>query len=151
MTWKSRKITRRRQNPSNRGMSADIRRAFRANDTMDVLVNQSFVQSGPFDGGCLIVAKALYHLFPEGELVHIANEFGEAEHYGLRMPDGSVIDAAGVHPSETSWIQYMEQEELMKHCCVVQRGIGKDIGLEIDDPAAVKSLIPILRKHLRTF
>lgn len=130
--------------------TADIVRAFRNEAVMKILVDDSKVQSGPFDGGCLIVAKAFKNLFPEGRIVHISftgpNGKQHADHYGLRLPDKMIIDAAGLHESADCWIAYLNMHEGMRSGRRVRQGILIDP--DIDDPTAVNKLTTALQKVL---
>ena len=131
------------------GIGDVISRAFRTNAVMDVLTNQSVAQSGPFDGGCLIVAKAL-QLIVGGNLVRIASDIndGQTEHYGLRV-GGVIYDADGAYRSSDEWISHFAEIENIKDR-TLSFAEGYDGSSEIpDDPKAAKTLASVLNNILQ--
>jgi len=52
------------------------------------------VDSGAFENGCLIVARALQLMFG-GEIVVLVRSDDFADHAAVRLPDGRLIDADG--------------------------------------------------------
>lgn len=130
-------------------ISDSIKKAFRSNPVADVLMNKSIAQSGPFDGGCLIVAKALQHSLGEGELVRIVSDAngGQTEHYGLETSHG-IVDAAGVHASPEKWIADFEKSKgTDNRKNTFARGFDENSDVP-DDPRAVKELAKELTKRL---
>lgn len=89
-----------------------VKQAFRHNAVMEVLLDA--VDSGPFDGGCLIVAKALRRIMPECKLCTVLRRAGEAEiadHYVLLCPDGGVMDADGWARDSMTFIRRFMRNE----------------------------------------
>ena len=119
----------------------NVSKAFQTDDVIDVLLD-SRAESGPFDGGCLIVARALQNVYG-GELVYLHSEVG-VEHYGVRLPNGTYLDADGVANTEEEWISRFQEAELVDREMEVRDGYAA--GEALDDPQAVKKLTKILRK-----
>ncbi len=71
-----------------------------------------YMDSGPLDGGCLVLAHALKNLHPRGEVVHLENaETGAVEHYGLMLPNGEVLDGDGRHRDDKAWMEHFAEVE----------------------------------------
>ena len=119
--------------------------AFRDDAVMDVLW-QSEARSGPFDGGCLITAKALQRIFG-GEIVRLQSKENEAEHYGIRINDGSFMDADGVAQSAEEWVDRFSENEMLNRQVEVEVGVVNDGDIP-DDPKAVKMLEKALLKYI---
>ena len=79
-----------------------IRSATKTDAFYDVLVNQSVAKSGPFDGGCLIVAEAFMQVWPDAKLVRIVSADDCTQHYGVKRND-RWIDASGAYLSFHEW------------------------------------------------
>lgn len=112
------------------------------------LTEKSTAQSGPFDGGCLICAKALIHAFGGGELVRIASELngGQTEHYGARI-NGIIYDFDGPANTPTEWIaRFVSQEQINDRTCSFDKGYDAETETP-DDPVAVKAISRLLMKH----
>lgn len=120
-----------------------IERVFKDPVFWDILGKESVAQAGPFDGGCLICARALLLAFKNGKLVHIARS-GQAEHYGVEF-DGRIYDFYGAHKNADDWITtFGKKEFLPATSCVVKYGLGKP-GEIPDDPAAAKHIADLLK------
>lgn len=114
-----------------------LRALFRQNRVAKILID-SEARSGPFDGGCLIVAKALQHVLGEGDLVRLVRLSGLTDHYGLKTSQG-ILDANGVYTSGAEWAKKFSAYERLDH--PVALASGHDPESEIpDDPRAVKAL-----------
>lgn len=126
-------------------IAASIRRAAKDNAVWKIL-DQS-VRSGPFDGGCLICAKAIRLAFG-GELVRVVSDAngGQTEHYGTKI-DGVIYDFAGPHASEGEWIDGFSRRERMPAARLhVER--GHDSASDIpEDPRAEKDIAKILSRE----
>lgn len=101
-------------------------------------------KAGPLDGGCLIVARALNELFPSGEIVHLWSNArgGQAEHYGLRLPDGGILDGEGRFDTAEAWIRHYENE-ISRRPLTILPGLAVHSDI-IDDPKAAKRLARLL-------
>jgi N12 class adenine-specific DNA methylase len=126
----------------------EIASAFKTRKTAQILM-ESEAQSGPFDGGCLICAKALQMVLGRGTLARIistAND-GQTEHYGLEA-DGGVYDAGGFHASHEKWIAtFKEQEKITDRALSFDRGYDETSEIP-DDPKAVKELSREISKRV---
>ena len=69
------------------------------------------IDSGPFDGGCIIFARALQIIYG-GEIFILVGSSGQAEHAVL-MLDDNFIDADGKLPIKQA-IKRFENNELVK-------------------------------------
>lgn len=87
-----------------RALRALLRRAMRDNELV-----ASMGDVGPFDGGCLIAARALILAAGRGELVRIDGRAGP-DHYGARI-DGNIVDMGGVYTSPDRWIAAFRNQE----------------------------------------
>lgn len=78
------------------------------------LVDQSKVQAGPFDGGCLICAQAIIKAVGRGVLVRITSPLndGQTEHYGALI-DGMIFDFDGPAKSSNKWIERFRKNEMI--------------------------------------
>lgn len=113
--------------------------AKRDNEVHRILMEESEARSGPFDGGCLIYAKALQHALGGGELVRLVNpEAGHTDHYGLQTPDG-IADASGVYPDAGSWAKAFSKQERLDYPLEFAKGYDAESEIP-DDPHAVKLL-----------
>lgn len=99
-------------------------------DFHEVLLN-SKAQSGPFDGGCLICAKAILSAIGHGELIRVVSKKNDVEHYGALI-DGVIYDMSGSFDSRDSWINYLRDHLLLDK--VIWTDIGL-VGSEIPDDA----------------
>ncbi|MCX7008791.1 MAG: strawberry notch family protein, partial [Kiritimatiellaeota bacterium] len=126
--------------------TAQIKSAFKRNDVATVLAN-SKADAGPFDGGCLIVAHAFLQLLPQGKLVRMESLVDgqpQAEHYGVRFPDGRILDADGFAADGDAWIKLFSEQELLRRAAVVKEGwIPSEAP---SDPSAEKKLANVLRQ-----
>lgn len=124
-----------------------IHKAFKAEPVMSIMIDQSVAQSGPFDGACLIAAKAILNLIGQGELVRITSNLngGQTEHYGVQVA-GGIFDADGDYGTPRKWIRRFAQLESV---CdrELRLAFGFDPkGMAPDDPIAVKALSLELRR-----
>jgi hypothetical protein len=121
----------------------------RRNEVMDVLLNSN-AASGPFDGGCLIFAKALQFAFDTGVIVRMESDvYGkkQAEHYGLALADGTILDADGPASGPEEWVRRFTRNEILDRPVVVVPGIMTDSDIP-DDQHAAKELAKIIRRLL---
>lgn len=102
----------------------------------------SKAQAGPFDGGCLIAAKAILSAAGEGDLVRISSNLNDAEHYGARIA-GIIYDFDGASPTPAAWItRFAKLESITDRTLMFDVGYVKsDIP---DDPEAVKKIADML-------
>lgn len=127
-----------------------IRQAFKDDAALQVLLDA--IDRGPFDGGGLIVAKALQVALGEGELVRITSNLNDnqTEHYGIRVPTGGIYDAAGGYESSLQWIgTFAQLEHVHDRRLSFAEGFDDCASAEIpDDPVAVKQLAQVLMTWL---
>lgn len=83
-----------------------------ANDEFWKVILDSTASAGPFDGGCLICAKAIVAAAGRGEIVRIVSDLNDrqTEHYGVRICS-SIFDFGGRHESPDAWIKWLAEEE----------------------------------------
>ena len=83
-----------------------------ANDDFWKVILDSTASAGPFDGGCLICAKAIVAAAGRGEIVRIVSDLndGQTEHYGVRICS-KIFDFGGRHESPDAWIKWLAEEE----------------------------------------
>jgi hypothetical protein len=110
----------------------------------ELLLEKSEAQSGPFDGGCLIIAKAII-LVAGGSLVRVVSDVngGQTEHYGA-LVEGVIFDFDGPTNNSDEWLARFKRNEY-----IVDRslslGHGYDGSSEIpDDPFTSKELSKML-------
>lgn len=128
--------------------SDPIAAAFRTNMVMKPLLDST--GSGPFDGGCLVVAKALQRVLG-GSIIRMQSWRGD-EHYGVRMPDGSVYDGDGKIGSEKLWIARIEQNEGVQEQMWIEEGLPVDESpTPVDDPRAVDAVADALERYLKQY
>ncbi len=98
------------QSAKNSLIVSSIRRVYKSNAFWTAMLDESKFKSGPFDGGCLVCAKALIRVFG-GSLVRIVNSSkNTTEHYGALI-DGGIYDFDGFHSSPNKWMQTFEKHE----------------------------------------
>lgn len=76
-------------------------------------IMQDDVCSGPFDGGCLLVALALKKAFG-GKLVTLVRDSGVADHYGCLI-DGTIYDFDGAAKTGTRWSSRFRSNECVRY------------------------------------
>lgn len=117
-----------------------------------------FFNHGPFDGDCLIAAKAILEVWG-GNLVRVDWDPNPDEareiytlHYGAEV-DGKFFDFAGVFNSSKAWInnlRKMEAPALSKAVLVVRSGMQPDWDDSGDqlpnDPEAIAGVADLIRK-----
>jgi hypothetical protein len=103
--------------------------------------------SGPFDGGCLICAKALIRAFGGGDLVRIVRSNNDmTDHYGARI-DGTIYDFLGSASSPAAWLARFKREEHITHKQHFAEGYDSQSDIP-DDPAAEKKIAALLTAQL---
>jgi len=120
-----------------------VNRAFRRDRVARVLLDA--LDSGPFDGGCLVVAKALARLFPECKVATVVRRACGMEipdHYAVTCPDGGMIDADGYAPTPQAFLgRFVKNEHSGDRPASfrVKRRMLEPFS-DIDDPRAVEDL-----------
>lgn len=97
---------------------------------------------GPFDGACLVCARALMLTFG-GEFVRL-DCAGRADHYGARI-QGVIFDFDGPAPSPAAWINRFRANELVDHQLAFQVGLGLP-GTIPDDPETARLISDFLER-----
>jgi hypothetical protein len=120
---------------------------FTTDAVMNLLVN-SHVASGPFDGGCLVVARAIIEFVGEGNIVRMVSNInhGQTEHYGALVRN-RIYDADGMHVTWQMWTQHFAEVE---H--VHDRQLGYAEGIDplssiMDSDTLVAQLQALLRNN----
>lgn len=95
-------------------ISRAIALTYKSKRFWDAMVEQSTFRSGPFDGGCYVVASALIAAVGAGDLVYLASSLnsGQVEHFGVRI-DGVYYDFSGPARSPYEWIERLRQDEFI--------------------------------------
>jgi len=127
-----------------------IKQTYKDDEFWQILLNESNAQSGPFDGGCLICAKAIMNAADGSELVRIVSPLngGQTEHYGVRL-SGKVYDFDGIAHSSQQWIDRFQSNE-----SITDRELSFAVGYDSttqtpDDPRAVRLISKtIMRKMI---
>jgi hypothetical protein len=130
-------------------LKSAIGKTFNDDQFWAVLLNESVAQSGPFDGGCLICAKAIQLAVDDAELVRIVSDLngGQTEHYGIRLDD-SIYDMDGIASSEAAWVsRFQDNESRTDRVLGFAAGYDEE-SLIPDDPCASKQISQILFKYL---
>ena len=125
------------------------------NSLLETLTSATFFQTigdatncGAFDGGCLIVAKALRLLFVDSELIRLCSERGidrttQTEHYGIALPDGRVIDGSGIATDSDAWIERFSREESIPFALSTEDGYDEEAGF-LEDPRTEMAIFNLL-------
>lgn len=118
-------------------------------DFHELLLN-SKVQSGPFDGGCLICAKAILSAIGHGELIRVVSRKNEVEHYGALI-DGVIYDMSGSFVNEESWLSSLKahfhlDRDVWVESGYVQSEIHEDTDCESDLANKICSLLTAREK-----
>lgn len=102
---------------------------------------------GPFDGGCLTLAKAIIRAADGGSLVRITSNStkGLTEHYGARV-NGKIIDGSGVYYTPEAWMKtFKKLEAAAIRGRQLSFAVGYDEESDIpDDPHTEKQIAAIL-------
>jgi len=129
-------------------INAAIARVYKDDRLYEALDFGAAKDSGPFDGGCLIAAKALIRAFGGGELVRIVNDKNNVtDHYGARI-NGTIYDFLGSAPSPQAWITRFQKEESVAHKLRFEEGYDETSDIP-DDPVAEKKIAALLIEQSR--
>jgi len=124
-----------------------IRNVYRDDKFWDILLNHKPIWAGPFDGGCLVCARAIIESTGRGELVRMASNLNNAEHYGARI-DGVIYDFDGAHNSPAQWIKWFAQKEgITDRTLQFKEGYAENKEI-IDDPATTSKIAKMLKAKL---
>jgi len=116
-----------------------------------VLLDESSVESGPFDGACLVCAKSIIKAAGAGELVRITRiDEGSnlrSEHYGS-MIGGLIYDFDGSADNEEEWVnRFKINESVFYPNMSVSHGLDPHSKIP-DDPEAVDKISKIIALYL---
>ncbi len=96
-----------------------VRDALQKNEIYTILSTAPNIESGPLDGACRVVARALKIVEPEGTIVTLESKINgkwQAEHYGLETPGGGILDGLGWTPTRDEWIiRFADEENMLLH------------------------------------
>lgn len=127
----------------NSSIALAIRQVYKNSGLWRILLDESEAQAGPFDGACLICAKAIIRATGCGKLVRLTSDLHPAEHYGALI-EGAIFDFDGRHGSPKTWIRRFAEKESVRDR-VLGYAEGFDEGTEIpDDPQAEKKIANLL-------
>lgn len=127
----------------NSSIALAIRQVYKHRDFWRILVDESEAQSGPFDGGCLICAKAIIRAAGGGKLVRMTSPQCPAEHFGALI-DGAIYDFNGRHGSPGAWIKrFVQKESIMDRVFEYAEGFHDEAEAP-DDPQAEKNIARLL-------
>jgi hypothetical protein len=126
-----------------REITTSINRVYKDDRLYEALDFGQANGSGPFDGGCLICAKAILRAFGGGDLVRIVNEkTDETDHYGARI-DGVIYDFSGSYRRPSAWIAQFKKSENVKHEQSFAEGYDETSDIP-DDPTSEKEIAKLL-------
>ena len=126
-----------------------IEKTYLNDNFWDILVNKSNAQSGPFDGGCLICAKAMQLAIDNAELIRIVSTLngGQTEHYGIRH-DGFIFDMDGLANNIQEWIErFQKKDDIFDRELTFSTGYDANSDIP-DDAWAVKEIFKIFLQNL---
>lgn len=95
-------------------------------------------------GACLVLARALVEVMPEGRICTLVNGSGSPEHYCVRLPDGRFLDGDGVSSLGQLLCRWREQE-LVRDVCVVDGELPA--GTIPSTPSATAAIGAFLRER----
>ncbi|MFZ4436834.1 MAG: JAB domain-containing protein [Syntrophales bacterium] len=97
-----------------RWLGDKVKQAFRKDEVVSILTDAGPIQSGPLDGGCRVLARALKRIEPTGKIITIEGQLEDgtwqAEHYGLEL-EGGMIDGNGYAASREEWAKDFAMNE----------------------------------------
>jgi hypothetical protein len=128
-----------------------IKGAYEDERLWKILIEESTAQSGPFDGACLICAKAIIRAVGHGSLVRQISELNghQTEHYGAKIGD-RIYDFSGGYASPAEWIEAIHRlENITDRTLSFAEGYD-DRADTADDPQAEKAVAAILVEHRNT-
>lgn len=142
-------MTTRNDRLSHTQLEAAIQAAFEDEAFWTELADNSLVRAGPFDGGCLICAKALILALDAGSLIRIISDVngGQTEHYGVLHED-VVFDFSGAYESPEQWIQAFRDISNLKDRFLSVKAGYDPASSDIDDPTATKRVRQIILHHI---
>lgn len=117
-----------------------------ANDDFWKVILDSTASAGPFDGGCLICAKAIVAAAGRGEIVRIVSDLndGQTEHYGVRICS-EIFDFGGRHESPDAWIKWLAEEEgITDRTLSFAEGMGTELCI-LSDCTAENAIAVMIR------
>ena len=127
-----------------------VKQAFKKDAVASILLDSGPVQSGPLDGGCRVLARALKRIEPTGKIITIEGQLADgtwqAEHYGLEL-DGGMIDGDGYAPSREAWAQRFAKNESLDRPYRITEGEVQSEDIPQDVPTE-KKLAAALGKEL---
>jgi hypothetical protein len=121
-----------------------VKEVFCRNSVLSLL--KYYTESGPCNGGCLVVARALQTFFGSGKLVHLLNiELDQPDHYGVQFEDGSIADGLGVHGDWQSWAVAFAEDCALPDGRELREGVP-DNPCAPDVPGCVDELVKEFRR-----
>ena len=127
-----------------------VKQAFKKDSIASILIDAGPIQSGPLDGGCRVLARALKRIEPSGKIITIEGKLKDgtwqAEHYGFEL-DGGMIDGDGYAPSRESWANRFAENERLDRPYRITEGEVESADVPQDAPTE-KKLAAELEKEL---
>lgn len=125
----------------------DIKKIINSDAAYEILDNSSCEGSTWTSGGCAILAQALNIL--EGHPIYLIfnRNFRTPEHFGIKLPSGSIFDADGEHKNEESWLDFFKKNESPRlgELIVMPYVNGMDVGEIIFDEKAAVELADLIK------
>lgn len=129
-------------------LATAIRRTYEDESFWELIIHNSKAESGPFDGGCLVCARALVEAFG-GDLVRMVSPLngGQNEHYGARI-GGRICDFYGPFDSTQDWIaNFVTKENIRDRHLSFAEGFTDQNSI-VDDSVASSAVAKILTRHV---
>jgi len=118
-----------------------VKRAFKKDAVASILINAGPIQSGPLDGGCRVLARALKRIEPKGKIITIEGQIKDgtwqAEHYGFEL-DGGMIDGDGYASSRETWAKRFAKNESLDRPYRITEGEVQSEDVPQDAPTEKK-------------
>ena len=131
----------------------DIKKIVHSDEAYNILDNSSCEGSTWTSGGCAILARAINMI--EGYPIYVIfnRNYKTPEHFGVKLPDGSIFDVDGQHKNENSWLNFFIKNEIVRpgELVVLPYIDGMDMGDVIFDDKASIQLANLIknRKKIR--
>jgi N12 class adenine-specific DNA methylase len=127
-----------------------IKQAFKKDAVASILLDSGPIQSGPLDGGCRVLARALKRIEPSGKIITIEGQLKDgtwqAEHYGFEL-DGGMIDGDGYAASREAWAKRFANNESLDRPYRITEGEVQSEDVPQDAPTE-KKLAAALEQEL---
>jgi hypothetical protein len=89
-----------------------IKKILQSKEAYEILDNSNCAGSTWTSGGCAILAKALNKISNYPIFIIFNRNYKSPEHFGIKLPNGNILDADGKHKDEKHWIKFFVENEL---------------------------------------